>query len=83
MKNLKMSTKITIVITIVVTICISLLYIIANRSMLSMLKNSELETMHSSLRAQTSIIEEYVTHQEDILISFSKSPEVMELLKDP
>ena len=82
MKNLKMSTTITIAITIVVTICMVLLYIIANRSMLSMLKNSELDTMHNSLHAQTSIIEEYVTHQEDKLISFSKSPEVMALLKD-
>ena len=83
MKNLKLSTTLTIAITLVVTVCITLLYLTANKSMLSMLKSSELENMHASLNAQTSLIEEYVAHQEDILTLFSKAPEVAELLKDP
>lgn len=83
MKNLKLSTAITIAITLVVTICILLLYLIANRSMLSMMKESELNNMHASLNAQTGMIKEYVAHQEDILTLFSKAPEVAELLKDP
>lgn len=83
MKNLKMSAKLTIAMALVVTISISLLYASANRSMLSVMKSSELDNMHASLSAQTNIIEEYVAHQEDILTLFGKAPEVAELLKDP
>lgn len=83
MKNLKMSTVITTAITIVVTICMCLLCLITNKSMMSMLKKSELANLHSSLNAQTNVIEEYLGHQEDLLIAFSKSPEVAEFLKDP
>ncbi len=83
MKNQKMSTTITIAITLVVTVCISLLYIIANRSMASMMKTSEMANLHASLDAQTNIIEEYLAHQEELLIAYSKSPEVIEFLKAP
>ncbi len=38
MKNMKMSTTLTIANTLVVTVCILLLYIIANKSMLRMMK---------------------------------------------
>ena len=83
MKNQKMSTTITLAITLVITVCISLLYIIANKSMMSVMKKSEMANLHTSLNAQTNIIEEYLTHQEDLLIAYSKSPEVIEFLKDP
>ena len=82
MKNLKMSTTITLAITVVITVCISLLYLIANNSMASMMERSEMVNLHSSLNAQTNIIEEYLTHQEELLIGYSKSPEVIEFLKD-
>ncbi len=78
-----MSTTLTIIITSVTTVCIVLLYVIANRSMMTMMKTSELDNMRSSLQAQTGLIEEYVAHQEDNLTAFSKAPEVAELLKDP
>ena len=83
MKNQKMSTKITLAITLVITVCISLLYLIANKSMMSMMKKSEMENLHASLNAQTNIIKEYLKHQEDLLIAYSKSPEVVEFLKNP
>lgn len=83
MKNRKMSTTITIAITLATTICISLLYVIASNNMLSMMKNSEMANLHMSLSAQTNIIEEYLTHQEDLLMAYGKSPEVIEFLKDP
>ncbi|MBQ3565891.1 MAG: response regulator [Oscillospiraceae bacterium] len=48
-----------------------------------MMKKSEMENLHKSLNVETSIIEEFVNHQEDLLISFSSSAEVREFLKDP
>lgn len=83
MKNQKMRTTITLAILLVTSICIFLLYVIANTNMTSMMKQSELDNLHSSVNAQTSLIEEYVTHQEDLLIAYSKAPVVAEFLKNP
>lgn len=83
MKNQKMSTTITIAITLVVTVCIFFLCVIANKSMMEMMKKSEMVNLYDSLKAQTNIIEEYLSHQEDLLIAYSKSPEVISLLKEP
>ncbi|MBQ8613184.1 MAG: hypothetical protein IJ416_03100, partial [Ruminiclostridium sp.] len=47
------------------------------------MKRSELENLHSTLKAETKIIEEYVYHQEYLLTAFSKSPEVIDFLKNP
>lgn len=83
MKNLKLSTKISLQISIVIIICISLLYISANRSMTSMMKKSELENMETLLNVQTNIIKQYISFQENLLIAFSKASEVHDLLKNP
>ena len=60
MKNRRMSTSITIAITIVVAICIALLYITANNSMMSIMKQTAEDNMNISLDSQTKIIKEYV-----------------------
>lgn len=78
-----MSTIITIFILLVTTISMSLLYIIAGRSMTSMMKQSQIENLNTSLTAQTSIINEYVTHQEDLLTAFSENSVVRDFLKNP
>lgn len=83
MKNLKLRTKITIVIALVTTICIFLLYIFANRSMTTTMKRSAKEDMYASLSAQTNLIKEYVSHQEDLLTAYSKAEVVSDFLKDP
>ena len=83
MKNRKMSTALTFRISVVTLVCISLLYMIASHDITTLLKHSEMKNMHSFLNAQTNIIEEYVTHQEDLLIAFSKSPVIVDFLKDP
>lgn len=83
MKNLKMRTKITLQITIVIVICITMLYAIANQSMTSIMKKSELDNMNASLNAQTNIIKQYIDEQETILIAFSKAFEVRDLLENP
>lgn len=83
MKNKKMSTTITVAITVVVTVCIFLLCLVANKSMMAMMKQSEMENLHVSLNAQTKMIQEYLIHQEDLLTAYSKSPEVISFLKEP
>ena len=83
MKNQKMSTTITLVISLVTTLCIFLLYIIANMSMTAMMKEAELENMQASLNAQANFIEEYIKHEEDLLVAFSMANVIREFLKDP
>ena len=83
MKNQKMRTTITVAISLTTTVCILFLYIIASRSMTAMMKQSELNNLQSSLNAQSNFIEEYVTHQEDLLTAYSKVPEIRDFLEDP
>lgn len=83
MKNWKLSRKITLGILLIVVLCMSLLYIIANKTMKGMMQQSERNHVDSMLAAQTGLIEEYVTRQENLLMAYSKTPMVRELLKDP
>ena len=48
-----------------------------------MMKQSEMESLHNSVNAQANIVKEYVTCQEDLLIAYSKSYVIVELLKNP
>ena len=83
MRNVRLRTKLTLAILIVNTVCISLLYFVASRSMTSIMKQSEMGNLHVTLNAQTNMIEEYIYHQEDLLIAFSRTPAVIDFLKDP
>lgn len=82
MKNWKLSRKITLGIMLIVMLCMGLLYITANRTMNGMMQESERNHMESMLKGQSGLIEEYVTHQEDLLTAYSKAPAVRELLRD-
>ena len=82
MKNWKLGTKITLGITIIVIICMSQLYLTANKTMTSMMQESELNVMKNTLNAQASLLNEYVTRQESILTAYSKTPCVRDFLKD-
>lgn len=83
MKNRKMSTTLTCLIGIVVVVCIAMLLIISSTSLNNMTKEAELNQMSSSLHAQTELIEEFITHQEDLLIGFGKATAVRDYLKSP
>ncbi len=83
MRNRRMSTNITWIILAVNTVCISLLYLWANFAMTGMMKQSEIENLHTSLKVETSVIEEYIYHQEDMLIAYSNEYIVKDFLKDP
>lgn len=82
MKNWKLSKKLTLGITLIVMICMSLLYLTANKSLKGLIKETEHSHKESVLNAQTSLIEEYVTRQEELLTAYSKTPVVREFLKD-
>ena len=83
MKNRKMSSAITAAVILINLVCIMLLYLVANTTMTMMMKRTEMENLHASLKVQTKIIEEYIHHQEDMLISFTELECVRELLKNP
>ena len=83
MKNVKMSRKIALGIAIIVVCCLSLLYVIASQNMNTLMQRSERLQNETALQAQTCLIKEYVRHNEDLLIEFSKAPIVREFLRDP
>lgn len=82
MRNWKLTRTITLGIMLIVIVCIGLLYVIANTTINSIMKQSEHNQMDTNLLAQTSLIEQYITNQENLLIAYSKAPAVRELLKD-
>lgn len=82
MKNWKLSRKLTLGITLIVVVCISLLYMTANKTLRGVMQKSERNNMESILAAETSLIEEYVTGQENVLKAYSRTPAIRTLLKD-
>lgn len=82
MKNWKLSKKLTLEITCIIIICMGLLYITSDNILRELMQTSEQDHMETVLSAQTSLIEEYVSHQEELLIAYSKTPAVREFLKD-
>lgn len=83
MKNWKLSRKITLGISLIVVICISLLYMTANKTLKGVIQESEQSHMEQTLAAQTCLIEEYITGQENLLKAYSRTPVVRDLLKHP
>lgn len=83
MRHMKMRTTITLLILAVNTVCILLLYIIANKAMTTIMKDSEIKDLRTSLNVETAMIEEYIHHQEDMLINYSNEPAVIDFLKNP
>lgn len=82
MKNWKMRTILTSVITLLVVICIGLLFLSAQSGMTALMKQSALERMKFALNAQTTLIEEYVTHQEDLLEEYGVNPVIVDFFSD-
>ncbi len=82
MKNMKMKTVLTSVITILTITGIALFYLATQMNMNSLIKENAEQSMKTELNAQTVLIGEYVNHQEDLLEEFSKSPEIIDYLRD-
>jgi len=81
-KNQKMRTTLTSAILLLTVVCITLLYVSAQSGMTSIMKKSALANMKSELNAQTTLIEEYLAHQEDLLEEYSINPIIVDYLKD-
>lgn len=83
MRNWKLNHKITLGITLIVVVCISLLYFTANGTLKGLMKQSERSHQETMLAAQTALVEEFVSSQENLLIAYSNAPIIRDLLKDP
>lgn len=81
-KNLKMKTALTSAIMILTIICITILYTFTQFGMTKLMKKNAKDNMNTSLNSQTTLISEYVSHQEDLLKKFSISSEIIDYLKD-
>ena len=82
LKNLKMRLSLTLVILSVTICCICLLFFSTKAGVTGLMQESAVNNMQAELSAQTTLIEEYLAHQEDTLIEYSISPLVKDYLKD-
>lgn len=83
MKNFKLSTTITVTISVVVAVCMLGLFLFANNSMTTVMKNNSMDNMKTSLESRQKVIEDYVNNAEDQLVSYSKGIEMVKLLENP
>ena len=82
-KNWKLSTTITVTSSIAVTFCMVLLFITVKASFSSVIENTAMNNMKTSLEAKECIIDEYISSSEAQLISYSNAPCIKKLLKNP
>lgn len=80
-KNLKLGTIITSAVAIISAIGIAFLFFTSNHNMSRAMKDTSLKSMQSSLTAQSQLIEEYITQNENLLRAFAQTPNVTNLLK--
>ncbi len=83
MKNFKLSTTITVTISVVVAVCMLGLFLFANNSMTTVMKNNSMDNMKTSLESRQKVIEDYVNNAEDQLVSYSKGIKIVKLLENP
>ncbi len=67
----------------VTIVCITLLFIITRSKTTRLIKTSALDNMQSELTAQTTLFEEYVNSQENLLKEYSTNQVVSDFLKQP
>ena len=81
-KNMKMRLSLTFVILSLTIICMSLLFFSTKSGVTALMEKSAKENLHTDLHAQAALIDEYLSHQEDLLIEYSISSVVKDYLKD-
>ncbi len=82
-KNVKMNVSITVLIAIASAICMFAVYFISDTNMTVAMRESAENNMITSIDAKVQIIEEYIANAEKTLLTFSKSGELREFVKDP
>ena len=83
MKNQSMRNKITFGVFVIVVLGMLMLYFTANTTIKKMMQQSVDSHQNDLLAAQSSLINQYVNRQENLLIQYSKEPIFRDLLKDP
>jgi len=82
-KKMRLSTSITIAIAIIVITCTGFMFYISNSNMTNAMRNTAIDNMITSLEAKAQIIESYIESSESMLLAYSKSSDLVKLLKDP
>ena len=72
LKNQKMSTMITVSTALVTAICTLMLFLLANRNMVSAMHDTAMNNMNTTLVAKTEIIEQNVGNVEALLAAYGK-----------
>ena len=81
-RNLKLKTTLTTVITFTTVICIVFLFTGMRAGTTSLMKENAMNQMAFALTAQNTLIEEYIHHQEELLIEYGSNPIIADYLKD-
>lgn len=79
----KMSTSIALLIAAVSFACIFVLFLMSNNNMTSAMREAAENTIVTSIDSKTQIIEEYISNAEITLLAYSRSSDIIDLLKDP
>lgn len=80
-RNLKLGVIIASAVAVIAAIGISFLFLVSNRNMSNAMKETALENMQASLTAQSQIIEECITQNENLLRAYSQTPNVTNIIK--
>ena len=81
-KNFKLKTTLTTIITFTTIICILFLFISTLNGTTSLMKKNAISQMEFALTAQNTLIEEYIHHQEELLIEYGSNPIIADYLND-
>ena len=82
LKNRKLSTRISLLTAVITLSCVAILFFIADNNMTEVITETVESNMLTSLDAKAQIIDEYIHNAETVLLSFSKSGELKNFLKD-
>lgn len=83
LKNMKMSVVITVCMGAIVLICLAILFGFSDTATSRIMEDMAIDSMNSSLDAQSIIITEYIKKAEEQLREFSSASDVRDLLKNP
>ncbi|HKM35880.1 MAG TPA: methyl-accepting chemotaxis protein [Lachnospiraceae bacterium] len=83
MKNMKMSTQITIYVGIVALICMGILCVMIGVNTSNVTRDAAINNLQTSLDAQANIIAQYVDEAERTMKTYTTAKEIRDVLKNP
>lgn len=82
MKNVKMSTLISVVITIISAIVLGLLFFVSSKTMTKQLEESAINNMSTLIESQATFLEQFWDESEQILKSYATADEIRAYIED-